>query len=132
MVATHRPLIEAGRVADYFDANVRLRMGEAALARFKARPERVRGDDRAAAPPLHRVPAGDCLDETYPRARVARGLRAHPLPGARHRWQRGSLSDGRHASGAGGGDHPRRALWQVIARRRGTFRTARTGRRSSR
>ena len=37
---THRPLIETGRVADYFDANVRLRMGEAALARFKARPER--------------------------------------------------------------------------------------------
>jgi len=36
----HRPLVEAGRVDDYFDANVRLRMGEAALARFKARPER--------------------------------------------------------------------------------------------
>jgi 3-oxoadipate enol-lactonase len=36
----HRPLVEAGRVAEYFDANVRLRMGEAALARFKARPER--------------------------------------------------------------------------------------------
>jgi pimeloyl-ACP methyl ester carboxylesterase len=33
-------LIETGRVADYFDANVRLRMGEAALARFKGRPER--------------------------------------------------------------------------------------------
>ena len=31
---------DAGRVAEYFDANVRLRMGEAALARFKARPER--------------------------------------------------------------------------------------------
>ena len=36
----HRPLIESGRVAEYFDANVRLRMGESALARFKARPER--------------------------------------------------------------------------------------------
>jgi 3-oxoadipate enol-lactonase len=36
----HRPLVEAGRVAEYFDANVQLRMGEAALARFKARPER--------------------------------------------------------------------------------------------
>jgi pimeloyl-ACP methyl ester carboxylesterase len=36
----HRPLVEAGRFAEYFDANVRLRMGEAALARFKARPER--------------------------------------------------------------------------------------------
>jgi pimeloyl-ACP methyl ester carboxylesterase len=27
-------------VAEYFDANVRLRMGESALARFKSRPER--------------------------------------------------------------------------------------------
>src|SRR5688572_29411194 len=38
--AAHRPLVEAGRVEDYFDANVRLRMGEPALARIKARPER--------------------------------------------------------------------------------------------
>jgi 3-oxoadipate enol-lactonase len=36
----HRPLIQSGRVAEYFDANVRLRMGESALARFKARRER--------------------------------------------------------------------------------------------
>jgi 3-oxoadipate enol-lactonase len=36
----HRPLVEAGRVAEYLDANVRLRMGDDALARFKARPER--------------------------------------------------------------------------------------------
>jgi len=36
----HRPLVESGRVAEYFDANVRLRMGGDALARFKARPER--------------------------------------------------------------------------------------------
>jgi pimeloyl-ACP methyl ester carboxylesterase len=36
----HRHLVETGRVAEYFDANVRLRMGEDALARFKARPER--------------------------------------------------------------------------------------------
>jgi 3-oxoadipate enol-lactonase len=36
----HRPLVETGRVAEYFDANVRLRMGDEALARFKARPER--------------------------------------------------------------------------------------------
>lgn len=36
----HRPLVEAGKFAEYFDANVRLRSGEAALARFKARPER--------------------------------------------------------------------------------------------
>ena len=38
--ARHRPLVGAGRFEDYFDANVRLRMGEDALARFKARPER--------------------------------------------------------------------------------------------
>jgi pimeloyl-ACP methyl ester carboxylesterase len=36
----HRPLVEAGRIEDYFDANVRLRMGEEGLARLKARPER--------------------------------------------------------------------------------------------
>jgi pimeloyl-ACP methyl ester carboxylesterase len=36
----HRPLVESGRVAEYFDANVRLRMGDEALARFKARPDR--------------------------------------------------------------------------------------------
>jgi pimeloyl-ACP methyl ester carboxylesterase len=38
--AAHRPLVEAGRFDEYFDANVRLRMGEGALARLKARPER--------------------------------------------------------------------------------------------
>ena len=38
--ARHRPLVEAGRFADYFDGNVRLRRGEEALARFKARPDR--------------------------------------------------------------------------------------------
>jgi len=62
----HRPLVEAGRVAEYFDANVRLRMGEAALARFKARPERytetierLRGHSTASLLAL--------LDETYGR-----------------------------------------------------------------
>jgi 3-oxoadipate enol-lactonase/4-carboxymuconolactone decarboxylase len=38
--ARHRPLVESGRFAEYFDANVRLRMGEEALARLKARPDR--------------------------------------------------------------------------------------------
>lgn len=38
--AAHRPLVAAGRFAEYFDANIRLRMGEAALARLKARPPR--------------------------------------------------------------------------------------------
>ena len=38
--ARQRPLVEAGRFDEYFDANVRLRMGEEALARLKARPDR--------------------------------------------------------------------------------------------
>ena len=62
----HRPLVEAGRVAEYFDANVRLRMGEAALARFKARGERYaetieRLRDHSTASLLA------LLDETYGR-----------------------------------------------------------------
>jgi 3-oxoadipate enol-lactonase len=36
----HRPLVESGRFEEYYDANVRLRVGEDALARLKARPER--------------------------------------------------------------------------------------------
>ena len=36
----HRPLVAAGRFDDFFDANIRLRMGEEALARLKARPDR--------------------------------------------------------------------------------------------
>ena len=36
----HRPLVASGRLAEYLDANVRLRMGEEALARFKSRPDR--------------------------------------------------------------------------------------------
>jgi len=38
--AEHRPLVEAGRIEDYFDANVRLRMGDDGLMRLKAKPER--------------------------------------------------------------------------------------------
>jgi 3-oxoadipate enol-lactonase len=38
--ATHRPLVAAGDFAAYFDANVRLRMGEAALLRLRGRPDR--------------------------------------------------------------------------------------------
>ena len=36
----HRALVEQARFAEYFDANIRLRLGEEALARLKARPER--------------------------------------------------------------------------------------------
>ncbi len=64
--AAHRPLVEAGRFDAYFDANVRLRMGEEALARIKARPERyaelVAGLRRHAIPSLLAL-----LDETYAR-----------------------------------------------------------------
>ncbi len=62
----HRPLVEAGRFEAYFDANVRLRMGEEALARLKARPERyaeitsrLRSHSAASLLAL--------LDETYSR-----------------------------------------------------------------
>jgi 3-oxoadipate enol-lactonase len=62
----HRPLVEAGRFEEYYDANVRMRVGEAALARLKARPERyaaVTGMLRQ-----HSIPSLlALLDETYSR-----------------------------------------------------------------
>jgi 3-oxoadipate enol-lactonase len=62
----HRPLVEAGRFEDYFDANIRMRIGEDALARLKAKPERYRETiDRLR---LHSVPSFlALLDETYRR-----------------------------------------------------------------
>jgi pimeloyl-ACP methyl ester carboxylesterase len=64
--AAHRHLVIAGRVEEYFDANIRLRMGEAALARLKSRPDRyaeiidrLRGHSAASLLAL--------LDETYSR-----------------------------------------------------------------
>jgi 3-oxoadipate enol-lactonase len=65
--AAHRPLVAAGDFEAYFDANVRLRMGEAALARLRARPER-----HAALQEHLRAHSVDSLlallDETYSRA----------------------------------------------------------------
>jgi 3-oxoadipate enol-lactonase len=62
----HRPLVEAGRFDDYYDANVRMRVGDAALARLKTRPERyaaVTGMLRR-----HSIPSLlALLDETYAR-----------------------------------------------------------------
>jgi 3-oxoadipate enol-lactonase len=62
-----RPLVATGRVAEYFDANVRLRMGDETLARLKARPERY-------AETIERLREGHTttsllalLDETYSR-----------------------------------------------------------------
>ena len=64
--ARHRPLVEAGRFAEYFDANVRLRMGEEALARLKARPDRYAG--LTGALERHSVASLlALLDETYSR-----------------------------------------------------------------
>lgn len=62
----HRPLVEAGRFEEYYDANVALRMGEATLARIKARPERY----AALTAPLRRHAVASLLallDETYTR-----------------------------------------------------------------
>jgi pimeloyl-ACP methyl ester carboxylesterase len=64
--AAHRHLVEAGRFDDYFDANVRLRMGEEALRRLKARPDRYTG----ATERLRRHSVASflaLLDETYSR-----------------------------------------------------------------
>jgi 3-oxoadipate enol-lactonase len=62
----HRPLVEAGRFEEYYDANVRMRVGEPSLARLKARAERyaaVTGMLR-----LHSVASLlALLDETYTR-----------------------------------------------------------------
>ena len=65
--AQHRPLVEAGRFDEYFDANVRLRMGEEALARLRARPERYA--ELTGALRRHSVASLlALLDETYTRA----------------------------------------------------------------
>jgi len=62
----HRPLVEAGRFEDYFDANVLLRLGESELKRLKARPERY----AAAVNPLRQHTVKSLLAvlaETYAR-----------------------------------------------------------------
>jgi 3-oxoadipate enol-lactonase len=64
--AAHRPLVAAGRFEEYFDANVRLRMGEDALRRLRARPERY----AAMTAGLRRHSVASLLallDETYAR-----------------------------------------------------------------
>jgi pimeloyl-ACP methyl ester carboxylesterase len=62
----HRPLVAAGRFEEYFDANVRLRMGEDALARLKARPDRYA--EITSRLRSHSVPSLlALLDETYSR-----------------------------------------------------------------
>lgn len=64
--ARHRPLVAAGRVAEFFDANIRLRMGEDALERLKARRDRYA--EMTARLAMHSVPSLlALLDETYSR-----------------------------------------------------------------
>jgi 3-oxoadipate enol-lactonase len=64
--AAHRPLVAAGRFDEYFDANVRLRMGDDALARLRARPERHAAQrERLRAHSVASLLA--LLDETYSR-----------------------------------------------------------------
>lgn len=64
--AGHRALVAAGRFEEFYDANVRLRLGEAALRRLRARPERY----AALTASLHRHTVASLLallDETYAR-----------------------------------------------------------------
>ena len=62
----HRPLVEAGTFDAFFDANVRFRMGEAWLARIRARPERYA--ELIATLGRHSVASLlALLDETYSR-----------------------------------------------------------------
>ncbi|MGH7316387.1 MAG: alpha/beta fold hydrolase, partial [Candidatus Rokuibacteriota bacterium] len=65
--ARQRLLVEAGHFAEYFDANVRLRMGEEALARLKTRPDRYA--ELLGALRRHSVASLlALLDETYSRS----------------------------------------------------------------
>jgi pimeloyl-ACP methyl ester carboxylesterase len=64
--AAHRGLVEAGRVEEYFDANVRLRMGEESLRRLKARPGRY-GEVIARLRSHSTASLLALLDETYSR-----------------------------------------------------------------
>jgi 3-oxoadipate enol-lactonase len=64
--AAHRHLVASGRFEEYFDAQVRFRMGEEALERLKARPERYA--ELTARLRDHSVPSLlALLDETYAR-----------------------------------------------------------------
>lgn len=64
--SAHRPLVEAGRFEEYFDANLVLRMGPEALARLKSRPARY--GELTAMLRRHTVASLlALLDETYSR-----------------------------------------------------------------
>lgn len=62
----HRALVEAGRFDEYFDANIRLRLGEEALERLKSKPERYA--ETIARLRNHSIASFlALLDETYSR-----------------------------------------------------------------
>jgi 3-oxoadipate enol-lactonase len=75
----HRPLVEAGRFEEFFDANVRLRMGEEALARLRSRTARY----GALTGNLRRHSVASLLallDETYARGEWVEDCRAIRCP----------------------------------------------------
>ena len=75
----HRPLVAAGQFEEFFDANVRLRMGDAALARLRARPERYAALTQNLR--RHSVPSLlALLDETYSRGEWVEECRAIRCP----------------------------------------------------
>ena len=77
--AEHRALVAAGRFEEFFDANVRLRMGETALARLRARPERY----TALTDGLRQHSVASLLallDETYSRGDWVEECRAIRCP----------------------------------------------------
>ena len=62
----HRALVEAGKFDEYFDANIRMRLGEDALARIKSKPERYA--ETVARLRSHSIASFlALLDETYSR-----------------------------------------------------------------
>jgi pimeloyl-ACP methyl ester carboxylesterase len=129
----HRPLVEAGRFAAYFDANVRMRMGEEALARFKARPERYA--ETVALLERHSVASLlALLDETYARpdwlAECARircpvlvvaGAEDHFPTLEMSRRVAATISGARLHVVAGGGHFPNRSHRTEVQEAIGTF-----------
>ena len=103
--AAHRPLVAAGRFDEYFDANLHLRMGEAALARLKARPARYA--ELTGVLREHSVASLLALLDVLAR-RMAGRLRAHPLSRPDHRGRGRPLSYGGDV-GAARRHHSRRA-----------------------
>lgn len=96
--AAHRHLIEAGDFTGYFDANVRRRMGEQALARLKSRPQRY---EELTAPLREHSVASllALLDETYSRPDWSKRCRSIGCPtliigGSEDQWPTREMTEG--------------------------------------